>query len=619
MKTKLLIIFAICSALSALAMPKEFERIIPAVDSKQYNQWSGSESFVHGVEAINNKEYDTAIEAFGKELQLHPTNGYAACNLAVSKLLTMDSLEPEGDYFHNDDELGSDVMEVQHQRQAAKQALREEIVTLFSRAVELIPAVDTVSLCVAYRGMAAVLTAQQANQSLVKNAIDKALTLHPCKAAYITRLFIDIVDHEYVEEDKAEAKKREYETFINDINEFYNRYPNELEPLAFKIITMREEQDAQSVVELSDKFFRLLKTADTKNLIFEIDDNVISNINDVRVSALLDLGRYSEAADICLDKMVKNGDSDLYENNLHLIAEKDPGMLIMKIKQRQFVSENDENNWDLLLGNISQRYLKDYNEALKYLVPALAKNPGDEKLIESIAECHYMVGDIDKAMIYAEAAEMSSSGSMLHENMLIAMGQVDDLIRKYEARLALGDVIQTESYDYFRLGYLNMLKRDWPRAETYLRKCLDMSRNKVPVLYNLGVALKAVGKTAEAKNCFDTALQDEDANLEGFEDVYALLLTEAGNTLDAREILEVATEREYMPISYYDAACCYATLGDNDKMLECMRKHFDNELHNFGLIDMDWRLDKVRNLSEFKKLIDTEKKKYQTVSPERKK
>ena len=61
MKTKLLIIFAICSALSALAMPKEFERIIPAVDSKQYNQWSGSESFVHGVEAINNKEYDNAV------------------------------------------------------------------------------------------------------------------------------------------------------------------------------------------------------------------------------------------------------------------------------------------------------------------------------------------------------------------------------------------------------------------------------------------------------------------------------------------------------------------------------------------------------------------------------
>lgn len=639
MRVKLFILLILSTALSAGAAPKEFLKLIPAVDNRQYNKWTDSKLFRQGYEALSYESLsakmareidvditvalDSTINILEQELKQHPRNGYAACNLAIAKLLIRGSISP--DYYHDDEELEPEELAKLEQQRAANKAQCEEIITLFNRSLKLIPSADTQSHCVAYRGIAFAQLIQQADNSLIENAIEKAIALHPCKAAYITRIFLDSVEYEAFE-DNAETKKQGTEKLYNHINELYDHYPNDLESIVFKIVVSREKEDSQSLVDLSEKFLELTKTADKNSIVFDIDDELVSFIKEMRANGLKNLGRYSEATDMYLDMMEKDNPDCLYgcahENDIHEIAEKDPDMVMMKIKQHQSLNEESKDKWNFMLGNFSQRYLKDYRGALEYFEPVLKNYPGDEKVIKPIAQCHYMLGDIDKALIYAEAAELANPRKKTHENMLLALGRVDELIKKYETRLSLGDLIETEKVDYFKLGYFNMLKRDWPRAVSYLEKYKEElgginDRATVPLLYYLGVSLKEMGKTAEARECFDKALQDDDGDLSLWvtEDDVALLLNEVGRQQEAREILETVIVDSDSSFDNYDIACCYASLGDIDKTLEYLKRHFDKDICNFGLIDIDWHFDKMRNLPEFKTFIAREKEeisKYNT-------
>ena len=194
MRVKLFILLILSTALIAGAAPKEFLKLIPAVDNRQYNKWTDSKLFRQGYEALSYESLsakmareidvditvalDSTINILEQELKQHPRNGYAACNLAIAKLLIRGSMSPEGewpDYYHDDDELEPEELAQIEQQRAANKALCEEIVTLFNRSLKLIPSADTQSHCVAYRGIAFAQLIQQADNSLIENAIEKAI------------------------------------------------------------------------------------------------------------------------------------------------------------------------------------------------------------------------------------------------------------------------------------------------------------------------------------------------------------------------------------------------------------------------------------------------------------
>ena len=55
----------------------------------------------------------------------------------------------------------------------------------------------------------------------------------------------------------------------------------------------------------------------------------------------------------------------------------------------------------------------------------------------------------------------------------------------------------------------------------------------------------------------------------------------------------------------------FAQIGESDKALEYLEKHFlhDDMPYDFGLMERDWRLDNVRELPQYKTLIE----KYKTI------
>jgi clan AA aspartic protease (TIGR02281 family) len=63
--------------------------------------------------------------------------------------------------------------------------------------------------------------------------------------------------------------------------------------------------------------------------------------------------------------------------------------------------------------------------------------------------------------------------------------------------------------------------------------------------------------------------------------------------------------------NYYDAACLYARMGDKAKALEYLRQAFEHGYRDFAHIAVDYDMDNLREMEEFKALIEEYKAKYQ--------
>ena len=634
MRFKLLILLLLLgTAVSSLALTREFKKLIPAVESKQYNQWSNSELFRLGVETLNSYDadnrhdnvelLDAAISCLEQEVAQHPGNGYAACNLAIAKLRSMDAGESSGDYDYVDyvDSVETaEVLELKAKIQelkAREEALLNEACQLFKRSISLIPAGDASGQCVAHRGLAVALVEQEADSALIINTINKAIALHPCKAAYVTRIYLHITIAENIERQLPEEDQGEYhkdqlgQVIIADIEDFYNHFPNDPEACAFMILRAQENRDPQGVVDYCDKFFENVKNADAENLIFdEMTTEISTMFKKERGRALMELGRNADAVDDLLEAGAKD--------ELNIIASENPSMVMDKIKQRMAAGDGELSQ---LAARIAQDYLHDYKEALQYYEMQLKDSPADANTLHSIAQCYYMLGDVDNALLYAEATDRTGGYTTILDKALLGLGRVDEVIKRHEDRVAMADMIEIDAREYMELGYCYLLKRDWQRAESCLGKSVAMGDeyNVIPALYYRGIALKAMGKKAEARKAFDEALEHENIVFE-YEHLHALALGEVGKAQEAREVMESVIEhQDFVSTSNYDIACDYAALGDKDKMLQFMQLHFEKEPHNLGLIDKDWRLDGVRNLPEFKRLIAQQKEKFNFTTPARKK
>lgn len=154
-----------------------------AITSAEFNQWNNSEPFVNGVEALNNdEEFEVAAGYFEQELKLHPTNGYALCNLSLCKshLASMALNESICDIL--DMQLSNtDEAEELYQIERSKYFNSlGEVIDILNRGIALLPADDKESTCKAYISLAKTLDEAERDDDSVIDAYKKAIAVHPC-------------------------------------------------------------------------------------------------------------------------------------------------------------------------------------------------------------------------------------------------------------------------------------------------------------------------------------------------------------------------------------------------------------------------------------------------------
>ena len=121
---------------------------------------------------------------------------------------------------------------------------------------------------------------------------------------------------------------------------------------------------------------------------------------------------------------------------------------------------------------------------------------------------------------------------------------------------------------------------------------------------------KRIGQTNKANDDYRTvlALDTDDSESEINNSIYALFYL--GKTGDAKKKLISKTGNEDFS-DYYDAACLWSLMGENNNAISFLQKAFEDGYRDFNHINRDDDLDNIRNSSSFKSLVAKYKQVYQ--------
>ncbi|MBR5640006.1 MAG: tetratricopeptide repeat protein [Muribaculaceae bacterium] len=589
MKSRKLLFASLLFAMSMTALAEDFNGIL--INTKQ-NKWASSNYFAKGVNAINDDDLEDAIDMFGKEVKQHPSNGYAVCNLAQCQF-TAAKNEMYTNIYSDDRSEEEINIAIEKGFKGMRAAL-----PLFDKGLSLLPTTDGEALCQAYRVKASMLRNFEDLDSLqVVECYNKAIAVHPCEDVYNEHMDFCFSNTEVVIADAQALRK----LCPDD--------PSNVKVLA--VMAYRNKDYAQCLA-LCEEYNAMLKAQD--------EDALDIQIASLKIISLKELDRDSEAMDLALTCITDYDFSDAIQMFLDL-AEKNPDLAEIKIKQRMFAENGEEVIWNFMLGRI-MKLKKDYKGALEYF-KKVEKTERVAMVYNEISNCYYMLGDTDNALKYIEAATVMEGGSdYLTERdvMLVNLGMASKVIsEKMTGVEIVKNIDETEFFQRFILAELLLQEHDYAQAATILEPMLDKD-DGASALSLYATALKGLGRDDEAQRSLlqiteIDPLPDDDLPYR------AVALYELGRGDEAIEMANSLAQEwenhqlnradEKTPESCYTITTVFAQIGDSDKALEYLEKHFlhDSMPYNFGFMDRDWRLDSVRELPQYKTLVE----KYKTI------
>ena len=564
------------------------------VNTKQ-NKWSSSRYFVKGVEAYDDVEIDVAIEMFEKELKLHPSNGYAQCNLALSRY--MQAMYEMKSVLYDDESSEQDMMIV---RETGERAMGAAIPAL-DEGIAMLSSADAEGQCQAYRLKAYMLSNfEVVDSAQVSACYDKAIAAHPCEEVY--------VDHMSFFSENIEVVITDAQT----LRSLYPDDPSNVKLLA--VMTFRGEDYSQSLA-YCEEYSAMLKS--------QGEESLDTQVAPMQLVSLKELGREEEAMDLAL-KYIEDYDLGEAVQIFMMLAKKNPDLAEIKIKQRVFADTGDPMLWNVMLGRIME-FKRDYGSALEYF-KTLEKTNHEAFVLNEMANCYYMLGDTDNALLYIDAATIMNDGgeyAPARDKMLINTGMASKVINEVMTGVEfINKPSDNEISRRLTLIELLLQERDYAQVEKVFLTIAD-SVYSAKALTIYAEALKGLGRDDEAQSCLQKIFDLDAVPLSDF-----IYLIQAHNALGQVEEARKKTESlslgwegyqqnpddDGYSSSCYDIAVVYALLGDSDKALEYLEKHFihDEMPYNFGFMERDRRLDSVRELPQYKALVEKYKKQWKS-------
>lgn len=225
------------------------------------------------------------------------------------------------------------------------------------------------------------------------------------------------------------------------------------------------------------------------------------------------------------------------------------------------------------------------------------------------AECYAELGDMQRAI-----AEITQIIDVYGEDysLMASRGNYYRLAGEYES--AIKDFSQTirinplTAYGYYMRGWCYELMGDDKQALDNYNEGIDLDKS-IPYIYLMrGELYLKRGERKRANDDFEEVLQKDTVVMVGSCRQYALRCL--GRDEEAVEWMEkIVEENPEEPGAYYDLSCLYALMKRSDESLSALRTAFEKGYRSFAHIDNDDDLDYIRNLPEFKSLIDEYKSK----------
>lgn len=559
------------------------------------NPWATSSAYQKAMTALDKGELDEAFTWFDKEMKLHPNNGYAlvnwGCGKALSALLEFENV--------NDEEDGTLVFPPQFS------TMVDEGIGMMEKGISLIPSNDSKSVCDACRMLSSTIDIKFQSMPLSTDSakqqeyLHKAIETHPCE-----EVFMVLMEKKFIPGDLNSIK--------DEIALFYEKCPTNPNSVAMMAKLMEVQGNYDKAIQLVDNY-----TAMQKEKGQSLDGEMLL----LKAQTLTKLGRQSEATDI-LFHIIENPSIEGYSNapeELLRIAATAPEEVLMKLRQREFTSEGSL-LWPLMQGMVYSYSLHDYSAAIPYFESVQERNPGDKSVINNLAYCYYMTGKVDNALVYADASDRLNDNSD-KMSMLLKLGRLDEIIASRKALVSLDNIVDVDKSDYSFLGKLYYLKKDYVHALSMLDKALAIDDSIPEANFFKGKILKEQGNEISANSYFEKAASVVSPHITSPDLVIGTMsLAELGRLNEAREANDMLARewdealRQKDPTnvsvegstSAYEIAGIYSMIGDTEKALKYLDNHFQHDYlcYNFGLMNLDWRFDNLRQLHEYVNIVN---------------
>lgn len=327
-----------------------------------------------------------------------------------------------------------------------------------------------------------------------------------------------------------------------------------------------------------------------------------------RAESYLGLQQYDKAIDDIIKALDIDGDNKAF----HLMQEAaDSAMVPLVAKLKVQTAKNPNNEyWLYCLGVVHER-TDAYKKAIEYYTSCYDKDASDV-VAYRISQCYSEMGNFTLALEHIDNAIALDSTDydyvMEKADLLYESGNAKDAI------IELGKYTNHYPdyfYGYYRRGWFKDNSKDTDGAIEDYTMSIVLQPNYAYAYLGRGdmYTLKGDKKSAEADYRKVIELDTIPSNNSCAQYAYWVL----GQKEEAIEFMDkmISNAPDNMG-NYYDAACLYSRMGELEKSIEFLRTAFEKGYRRFAHIEMDDDLNLIRELPEFKELIDYYKKQFES-------
>lgn len=317
-----------------------------------------------------------------------------------------------------------------------------------------------------------------------------------------------------------------------------------------------------------------------------------------KMSAYKHLGEQSKAVDAGLDWYEKSENAD--NDSILVVLAKKPNYSVASIKSRSKKSDNPA-VWTMLLCEFYE-HTRDYVSAIK-AYDELEESFGRHVQINiRRSDAYSELGLLDRAVEdISKAIEKERDVYLLicRGDYFRKSGRLDDAIADFSAAIEEDPSL---AFPYYRRGWCYEMKGDAKKAMEDYDLGLEMD-DDYPYLYLMRGQLRLQdGDKAGADADFGEVLRRDTVANNNSCRMYALHFL--GKDKEAEEWMDriIAADPDYDG-NYYDRACLYSRMGRPEESLTALRTAFERGYRDFAHIRQDDDMDAVRDLPEFKAMM----------------
>lgn len=501
--------------------------------------------YKRGVEALNENNFEEAVEWFEKELNEHPDNGYAYIYMAA----------------------------IAHKKEQPGNAL-----AALDKALKHLPKKD--------KGMRA--TAYQFRGSVNAELNDTVQALEDYAAAL-----------------KIDSRNVDVLRELGDLYFDMNKY--DLSDANFRKIIEVEPGNAIGYMGLGRNALRQGQTDEAIQWFEKAAklDPSYSLAYSFRAEAYIEQKKWREAVDDIVKALDIDADDKAFYLMTNLPAEADP---FMEAKLKVQMAKQPMNAyWPFCMGSLAQSN-EDYEKAVQYYGKAneMDSDPG---ILTRMAVCYNNLRRFPEALEYLEKSIAMTSeegfASRIRAEVLFNMGRFEECLAERD-RLVADYPEYAQAYIdrgevYMTIGEYDKALEDYKMAEV-----LSVEVEEWPYLImKRGDALRLSGKKEEAEAAYRHMIElekDSALTAESWLPFAYSGLGEKEKALEAQRYI-VANDTTDIPGNLYNLACLYARLGMDDEALSALAEAINKgyrSLHMRG----DYDFKDLRDMPEFKQMVD---------------